>query len=120
MPYIASISTPGYLPEGDPEEFDTAAEAWAWLASERRRDEDDLPGIPVDPADPNGPCTYSETVLELERHAEATMVDGDSWARPGTVYGPTPGRGEDTHDLGLAYCVTWEEDEDEDEDYPLL
>lgn len=40
--YLAIINTPGYLPDVQPEEFDTCREAWAWLAEECRQ-RDDVP-----------------------------------------------------------------------------
>lgn len=34
--FVAHISQPGYLPDAEPVEFETASEAWAYLADERR------------------------------------------------------------------------------------
>ena len=45
MTYVAIINTPGYLPDVQPEEFDTCREAWAWLAEECRQ-RDDAPTPP--------------------------------------------------------------------------
>ena len=42
MTYVAIINTPGYLPDVQPEEFDTCREAWAWLAEECRQRDDAL------------------------------------------------------------------------------
>jgi hypothetical protein len=39
--YVAVINTPGYLPEAEPAEFDTARQAWLFLATERQREEDE-------------------------------------------------------------------------------
>jgi hypothetical protein len=87
MPYLATENVPGYLPQDDdPPVFGTPAEAWEYLAGERRRGEDDTPGD-----------VYSDTVDELEA-AAASLGEG-------TVYGATPGYDGD-HDLGLAYSVT--------------
>lgn len=36
--FVATINVPGYLPDTDPVECDTAAEAWEHLASERTLD----------------------------------------------------------------------------------
>jgi hypothetical protein len=87
--YLATINVPGYLPmDDDPPVFETPREAWAYLADERRRGEDD-----------EETESYSGTVDAL-----------DALAQPGrelcpfTVYGPTPGGR--IHDLGLAYTVT--------------
>lgn len=94
--YDAIINTPGYLPEGDILSFDTAREAWAYLADELRRQEDEL--IPGD--------SYSDTVLTLEAKAGATTADGSPYEQQGTVYGPTPGY-DGEHDLGVAYTVSY-------------
>ena len=84
--YIATINTPGYLPwQDDPPEFENTAEAWQYLAEERRFQEDDS-------------YSCSETVELLDRYAAEGHGED-------TVYGDTPGY-EGTHDLGLAYCVT--------------
>jgi hypothetical protein len=87
MPYVATINVPGYLPEGDPVEFDTATDAWSYLADERMRHEDETEGD-----------SYSDTYRALTDHSNLT-------AEPGTIYGPNPDADAD-HDLGLAYCVT--------------
>lgn len=94
--YLATINVPGYLPmDDDPPTFDTAREAWEYLADERRRGEDDT----ADDASP-----YSEAVDELDSYASASWHVCD-FERVGTVYAPTPGY-EGDHDLGLAYSVT--------------
>lgn len=106
--YVATINTPGYLPEGDPAEFDTAREAWSYLAEERERAEDDHPDW--SPEDAVG--EYSETLQTLRYIASGehehgsphedypTNADGT-----GTVYGGTPGY-DGSHDLGVAYRVS--------------
>jgi hypothetical protein len=91
MKYVASINTPGYLPEGDTPVFDTPGEAWAWLADERKRGEEDAGDLGD---------TFSETV---DRLSEQDSV--------GVVYAATPGYS-GRHDLGLAYCVTTATDEE--------
>ena len=90
MPYLATMNTPGYLPwDDDPPVFDTASDAWAYLADERRSQEETVA---------TDDSTYSETVDTLDAHASAFMG-------PNTVYGDTPGY-EGNHDLGIAYSVT--------------
>jgi hypothetical protein len=101
--YVATINVPGYLPMDDePPVFDTAAEAWSYLASERERDEDDF-------ADDS---EYSDTVTYLRYSAGNEVQYGspheDYPLNPdgtGTIYGDTPGY-DGSHDLGLAYSVT--------------
>jgi hypothetical protein len=100
MPYVAIINVPGYLPmDDDPPTFDTAADAWLYLAEERERGEDDL-------AEEAG----TETVRALiEWSNRCLKPEGESvnFTGQGTVYGSTPGY-EGDHDLGLAYSVQWQ------------
>lgn len=98
--YIAVINTPGYLPDSSepPPVFDSAQEAWQYLAEERRRDEDAHFNDPDDP-DMQG---YSACVDMLDQHAAADL--------PGVVQGDTSGH-EGDHDLGVAYCVDIAEEE---------
>ena len=95
--YVATMATPGYLPWSDdaPPSFVASADAWHYLADERRRQEDSATAI-----DENGPdeLPYSDTVTELDELA-TTYADV-----AGTVYGATPGYDGD-HDLGVAYTV---------------
>jgi hypothetical protein len=101
--YLATVNVPGYLPMDDePPTFETPAEAWEYLADERRRGEDDA-------TEEEGP--YSDTVTELDkrvRWASSGLVC--DFEAVGTVYGETPGGR--MYDLGLAYTVT-EIEEDE-------
>jgi hypothetical protein len=99
--YVATINTPGYLPmDDDPPVFDTAREAWAYLADERERGEDDYAEDDED---------YSDTYQDLVSLANGYTKNGDE---PGTIYGPTPGY-DGNHDLGLAYSVDiWERDDE--------
>lgn len=106
--FVATVNVPGYLPMADePAEFDTAQEAWSYLADERERGEDDTEGD-----------EYSDTHKKLSELGEETRWQGRHkdvapWLAEnglnadgeGTVYGDTPGYDGD-HDLGLAYCVT--------------
>ena len=95
--YVATINTPGYLPMDDePPAFDTAHEAWVYLAAEREREEDG--------ADENGLSPYSETADLLAQQAEVTKLITVSDYGHGTIYGGTPGYDGD-HDLGQAYTV---------------
>lgn len=96
--YLATINTPGYVPESDPTSHGTPREAWAYLADWRECREDE--------ADTDEP--YSVTVAVLRRLAAGFDVDGDPATDDefiGAVYGPTPGYTGD-HDLGIAYVVT--------------
>lgn len=91
--FVALINTPGYLPFADePAEFETIAEAWAYLAEERLRQEDETEEF-----------GESETATELRRRAEQDEPTCD------VVYGPTPGY-DGGHDLGLVYTVTNKQD----------
>jgi hypothetical protein len=88
MQYIATINTPGYLPDADGPalSFSTPAEAWEHLWDERIRAWDEAEAeIPVD-----------------ESH---TFTDARHRATEGSVTLVTPGYDGD-HDLGLAYSVT--------------
>lgn len=87
--FQATINTPGYLPwQDEPELFENSADAWEYLASERKFQEDD---------------SYSETTELLDRYAAEGHGED-------TVYGDTPGY-EGCHDLGLAYSVSAYEEE---------
>lgn len=93
MTYTAYISVPGYLPQDDdPPTFESASEAWAYLADERMRDEDWAEPFTDDDGE------YSDTFVELRDRARTTEI------LTGTIYGTTPGYDGD-HDLGLAYTV---------------
>ncbi len=92
--YTAIINTPGYLSEQDEvPTFDTAAEAWEYLAEERRQLEDGWDAYEDQP--------YSRTYGDLIANAR------NGWGED-TVYGPSV---EDPSpwDLGLAYTVREEE-----------
>ncbi len=102
MKYVASVSIPGYLPEGDTPVFDTPAEAWSYLADERERGEDDT----YNPGDAE---EYTETVAELRKRAAIARELNDTDG--GVIYGDTPGYDGD-HDLGLAYVVSAVSDAD--------
>jgi hypothetical protein len=106
--YVAIINTPGYLPMDDePPTFDTAQEAWEYLAEEREHAEDSADYADDDPE----AYEYSDTLATLRyiagdehehgnpREDYPTNADGT-----GTVYGGTPGY-DGEHDLGLAYSV---------------
>lgn len=103
--YEAIINVPGYSPMADePAIFETAQDAWTYLADERQREEDD--------AYEEGDGTeYSETLSTLRDLAKADL------AVPGVVYGDTPGY-DGNHDQGLAYSVV--EYEPEPEPIPVV
>jgi len=108
--FLATINTPGYLPEADvddPAIFDSAREAWDYLASERKRDEDDFA------EDERG---YSGVVNTLEMLAEGNFdpAFGVGSDGTGTVSGGTVGYDGD-HDLGRAYSVTDVTNENEED-----
>lgn len=110
MAYVATTSVPGYLPmDDDPPVFDTAAEAWQYLAEECARGGGDY--VPDDPEDLEGPQSESATYACLQHNAEVKAPhvcghDTPHWPdHVGTVYGSTPGYDGD-HDLGLAYSVS--------------
>lgn len=107
--YLATINTPGYLPDindDDPPMFETAQEAWAWLADERQREEDQYDSYPE----------YTDTYEVMRRLGEGEQpgiasedVIGDDGV--GTVYGESPHRigpdgCSDSDDLGVAYSVS--------------
>lgn len=101
--FVATINVPGYLPMDDePTTFDTAVEAWAWLADRRTDEEDELPGD----------CSQTHEILGVLAttqhwdHPEVADWLADNGIAPdgtGTVYGDTPGGA--LHDLGMAYSV---------------
>lgn len=100
--FVATINIPGYLPmDDDPPTFDTAREAWEYLAGEREHAEDGDDSL----------TEYTQTVSVLD-HAATDQVYGNPFEDcplnadgTGTIYGPTPGYDGD-HDLGLAYSVS--------------
>lgn len=107
--FVATINTPGYLPEGDePAVFDTAAAAWDYLADERKRAEDDCPEWPSDNVG-----DYSETRINLAAIAAWLSAGKPGNVHPacinadgtGVMYGLTPGY-EGNHDQGKAYSVS--------------
>lgn len=110
MKYLATTNVPGYLPmDDDPPTFDTAREAWAYLADERIRDEDmgfDAVDAEPDPEDGG----YSSLVNTMESIGNGTLsfeehdFVGIASTGEGTLWGPScPPL---MHDLGLNYTVT--------------
>jgi hypothetical protein len=90
MRYIATMNTPGYLPDADePAVFTSAQDAWQYLREDRERDEEDEE-MPED--------ELSEPLFSMRRYANTDHG-------PDTVYGDTPGY-DGSHDLGIAYSVT--------------
>lgn len=109
--FVATTNTPGYLPmDDDPPVFESARDAWRYLADERIRHEDDM-------ADDTFKG-FSATANTLEGIADGVLnrddmgLDAD-WT--GTIYGDTPGYDGD-HDLGIAYSVTVTEDDDTEDE----
>jgi hypothetical protein len=107
--FAAIVNTPGYLPDSDegPAVFNTARDAWEYLADERKQGEDayDAAG-------------YSDTYATLRLMAtgipnvwQSVGLDSDGC---GTVYGNTPGY-DGSHDLGVAYSVDIATDEHADD-----
>lgn len=104
--YVATVYVPGYLPMSDePAAFDTAREAWAWLADERQRDEDAAP-------DDSDTGEYSEWLAALRHIASNDHEHGnrhEDWptnaSGSGYVHADTPGS-DSPHDLGLIYRVS--------------
>jgi hypothetical protein len=89
--YLATINTPGYLPQDDDRHvFTDPREAWAYLISERNRSLNDL--------DDMGP-NYDHTTALM------SSCIGGPRGDVATVYGPTPGY-DGAHDLGIAYTVS--------------
>lgn len=108
MRFTATMNTPGYSPWSDdtPPVFATACEAWAYLADERARAEDDAEN-----------ANYSATFRTLTTLGDESHWQGDAdkvarWVGiqglapdgTGVVYGHTPGYA-GSHDLGVAYHV---------------
>lgn len=96
--YIATVNTPGYLPETTPLTFDTPQEAWLYLRGERIEHED---------AETDTSAGYSAAVSAMEEMALREEARG-------TIYASTPGY-EGGHDLGLAYSVDSVPDTEPDE-----
>lgn len=84
--YLATINTPGYLPEAEPAYFDTAAEAWDHLWDEHTR-----------------ACEDAERDVSI--HASTSFSDVRHQGTTDALVLPTPGYDGD-HDLGVTYTVT--------------
>lgn len=102
--YVAIISTPGYMPTSEPVAFDTAGQAWDYLADEYA----DMIGS----VDYDGVCECEDpTLCDAHAHeAECRAVLADSLRRAalpdvGTVYVPDPNAYDTVHSLGLALSV---------------
>src|SRR5574341_1473780 len=100
--YVATVNVPGYLPECEPMAFDTADEAWDYLADERRRDEDQ----------DESASEYSGAVTLLDYIASGDHIHGppqEDWPTnadgTGMMLADTPGS-DSPHDLVLAYVVS--------------
>lgn len=98
--FVAMTHSPGCLPDTAEElpTFDTAAEAWIYLADALSDEE----GWTVDDEDdPEGPQSRSALALALERNAQAVMADGTSYTVVGTLVGPD----------GYCYSVEYAEED---------
>lgn len=97
--FVATINTPGYLPDtaDEPATFDTALEAWSFLLDERRSAEDE--------AEVDG---YSGTYNTIECIVAGNLDPADAGLDPtnmtGSIMGNTPGC-ECYNDLGLVFSV---------------
>lgn len=102
MPFLATINVPGYLPESEALEFDTAQAAWRYLAEERERDEDDQ-----SEDSEYGDTWHDLRILggegEAQDIAAVMSKHGINFIGTGCVYALTPGGR--AYDLGLAYSV---------------
>jgi hypothetical protein len=114
MKFLATTNIPGYLPmDDDPPIFDTAREAWAYLANERIVDEDHgFDALESEPdADDGGYSSIVNTMeslgtghLSFEDDLVGVCLDGT-----GTIWGPScPPQ---MHDLGINYTVSVAEEE---------
>lgn len=95
--FLALVNVPGYLGmEDELPEFDHVTDAWEYLTSCRRDDEDQVEEVAEG---------YSATVnkLEMAARGEFENCDLDPITGLGTIHGETPGGR--MHDLGLAYTV---------------
>lgn len=102
MTFLATMNTPGYLPwDDDPPTFETAGDAWDYLAQQRREQEDQAEYVREDGADVfDTNSYYTDTVQELDAKASAN-------AGPDTVYGHTiECDGDGPGCLYIAYNVT--------------
>jgi hypothetical protein len=117
MKFAATINIPGYLPLADETPvFDTAQDAWGYLAEERELAED---YAPVDPDTGHETGEYSGTWGHLKYIASGEHQHGnpnEDWPTnadgTGTVYGGNMTGPDDEHDLGLAYTVRAATDEE--------
>lgn len=108
MQYIATVNTPGYLPDStdEPAVFDTAKEAWEYLLDEYVTAWNDTEyATGDDPLPPALKETYDQAVATLTAWTVAPQGGYPFADWTGTVTVPTPGYDGD-HDLGLAYTVT--------------
>jgi hypothetical protein len=109
MKYVAIINVLGYLPtEDEPPVFDTAAEAWDYLATIRREHEDDAAAAVYLRDGRTTCCSRNAVYCDCARQYSDTVdklgAMGAAGTKNGTVYGDTPWY-EGDHDLGLAYSV---------------
>jgi hypothetical protein len=71
MKYIATINTPGYLPDNEPEEYDDVESAWAGLLHSRQTFEEEASGY-------ERRANYTDGVLVLARLAGRDTVNSET------------------------------------------
>lgn len=90
--YVATINTPGYLPDVEPATFDTPEQAWSYLADERSDALSDL-------------GQYDDAAVRAMRDAAHNVRRSQDVRMTHAVVTSTPGADPD-RDLGLVYEVT--------------
>lgn len=102
--YVGIISIPGYMPTSESAPFDTAAEAWNYLADEYA----DM----IESADYDAVCECEDlTVCVAHAHeavcraALADTLQRAALSDIGTVYAPEPSAYDTMYSLGLALSV---------------
>ena len=97
MPYLPTVNTPGYQPmDEDPPVFETAAEAWTYLAEDRAEALSALENV--------SPDLRTHALWSAASDARR-RDDGDPASCGSLIAAHTPGY-EGDHDLGIAYTVT--------------
>lgn len=79
MSYIAGYNQPGYLPESDPEEFDTWDEAWRYIIGVIKDAEDDA-GDAEDEELAEDLAAFAEDVNLVTRNEPFSALGPDGYA----------------------------------------